>query len=112
MPPTITELMTETIKTSFIPEKATGVDTVIQLRFTGSQASDWYLVIKDRQCQSIQGTHPDPKMTMTVDSEDYIKMAIGEMDAMLAFMRGKVKVSGDMTVALKMGQYFRYGKQK
>ena len=112
MPPTIIELMTETIKTSFIPEKAAGVDTVIQLKFTGSQASDWYLIIKDMNYESIQGTHPNPKMTMTVDSDDYIKMATGEMDAMLAFLKGKVKVSGDMTVALKMGQYFRYGKQK
>jgi putative sterol carrier protein len=103
--------MTETIKTSFIPEKADGVDTIIQFRFTGSQASEWYLIIKDRQCQSIQGSHPSPKMTMTVDADDYIKMAIGEMDATMAFLKGKVKVTGDLTVALKMGQYFRYGKK-
>lgn len=111
MLPTISELMTETIKTSFIPEKAEGVDTVIQFKFTGSQASEWYLIIKDGQCESIQGSHPSPKMTMTVDADDYIKMAVGEMDAMLAFLKGKVKVTGDMTVALKMGQYFRYGKR-
>jgi putative sterol carrier protein len=110
MRPTVTELMTETIKTSFIPEKAEGVDTIIQLKLTGSQASDWYLIIKDQTCESIQGIHPDPKMTMTVDSEDYIKMAIGEMDATMAFLKGKVKVSGDMAVALKMGQYMKYGK--
>lgn len=110
MRPTVTELMTETIKTSFIPEKAEGVDTVIQLKLTGSQASDWHLIIKDQTCESIQGIHPDPKMTMTVDSEDYIKMAIGEMDATMAFLKGKVKVSGDMAVALKMGQYMNYGK--
>ena len=110
MRPTVTELMTETIKTSFMPEKAEGVDTVIQLKLTGSQASDWYLIIKDQTCESIQGVHPDPKMTMTVDSEDYVKMAIGEMDATMAFLKGKVKVSGDMAVALKMGQYMKYGK--
>ena len=110
MRPTVTELMTETIKSSFMPEKAEGVDTVIQLRLTGSQASDWYLIIKDQKCKSIQGVHPDPKMTMTVDSEDYIKMAIGEMDATMAFLKGKVKVSGDISVALKMGQYMKYGK--
>lgn len=110
MRPTVTELMTETIKTSFMPEKAEGVDTVIQLKLTGSQASDWYLIIKDQTCESIQGIHPEPKMTMTVDSEDYIKMAVGEMDATMAFLKGKVKVSGDMAVALKMGQYMKYGK--
>jgi putative sterol carrier protein len=103
--------MTETIKTSFIPEKAGGVDTIIQLKFTGSQASEWYLIVKDGRCESIQGSHPSPKMTMTVDADDYIKMAIGEMDATMAFLKGKVKVAGDMTVALKMGQYFRYGKR-
>ena len=110
MRPTITELMTETIKTAFLPEKAEGVDTVIQLKLTGVQAADWYLIIKDQKCESIEGVHPDPKMTMTVNSEDYIKMAIGEMDATMAFLKGKVKVSGDMSVALKMGQYMKYGK--
>ena len=110
MRPTVTELMTETIKTSFMPEKAEGIDTVIQLKLIGSQASDWYLIIKDQTCESNQGIHPDPKMTMTVDSEDYIKMAVGEMDATMAFLKGKVKVSGDMSVALKMGQYMKYGK--
>jgi len=110
MPPTVTELMTETIKTAFIPEKAAGVDTVIQFKFTGSQASEWYVIVKDQKCESIPGTHPSPKMTMTVDSDDYVKRSIGEMDATMAFLKGKVKVAGDMSVALKMGQYFKYGK--
>ena len=111
MSPTITELMTETIKSAFVPEKAAGVNTVVQFKFTGSQASEWYVVIKDQKLESVQGTHPSPKMTMTVDSDDYIKISTGEMDATMAFMKGKVKVSGDMGVALGMGKYFKYGKQ-
>ena len=111
MPPTITELMTETIKSAFVPEKATGVDTVVQFKFTGSQASEWYVIIKDQKIESSQGTHPNPKMTMTVDSDDYIRISTGELDANMAFIRGKVKVSGDMAVALGMGKYFKYGKQ-
>ena len=110
MPPTINELMTETIKSAFVPEKAAGVNTVVQFKFTGSQASDWYVIIKDQRVESIQGTHPSPKMTMTVDSEDYIKISTGELDATKAFMKGKVKVSGDMGIALGMGKYFKYGK--
>ncbi|WKZ49405.1 MAG: SCP2 sterol-binding domain-containing protein [Anaerolineales bacterium] len=110
MPPTVRELMTETIKSAFQPDKAAGVDTVVQFRFTGAQASDWYVVIKDQKCESTEGLHPDPKMTMTVDSEDYIKISTGELDATMAFMKGKVKVSGDMGVALGMGRYFVYGK--
>lgn len=110
MPPTIRELMTQTIKTAFQPDKAAGVDTVVQFKFTGSQASDWYVVIKDQKCESTEGLHPNPKMIMTVDSDDYIKISTGELDATMAFMKGKVKVSGDMGVALGMGKYFVYGK--
>lgn len=110
MPPTVRELMTETILTAFQPDKAKGVDTIVQFIFTGAQASNWYVVVKDQKCESVEGLHPDPKMTMTVDSEDYIKIANGELDATMAFMKGKVKVSGDMGVALGMGKYFVFGK--
>ncbi|MBK9007713.1 MAG: hypothetical protein CNIPEHKO_00074 [Anaerolineales bacterium] len=110
MPPTVRELMTETILTAFQPDKAKGVDTIVQFIFTGAQASNWYVVVKDQKCESVEGLHPDPKMTMTVDSEDYIKIANGELDATMAFMKGKVKVSGDMGVALGMGKYFVFEK--
>lgn len=110
MPPTVRELMTETILTAFQPDKAKGVDTIVQFIFTGAQASNWYVVVKDQKCESAEGLHPDPKMTMTVDSEDYIKIANGELDATMAFMKGKVKVSGDMGVALGMGKYFVFEK--
>jgi len=111
MPITINELMTEVIQTAFLPEKAAGVDTVVQFKFTGSQASDWYVIIKDQKCESIPGIHPSPKMTMTVDSDDYLKISNGELDPTVAFMKGKVKVAGDMGVALSMGKYFKFGKQ-
>ena len=111
MPITINELMTEVIQTAFLPEKAAGVDTVVQFKFTGSQASDWHVIIKDQKCESIRGIHPSPKMTMTVDSDDYLKISNGELDPTVAFMKGKVKVAGDMGVALSMGKYFKFGKQ-
>ncbi len=110
MPPTINDLMTKTIYKAFLPEKAAGVDTVMQFNFTGAQASEWHVTVKDQKIQSAEGTHPNPNMTMTVSSEDYVKIATGEMDATMAFMKGKVKVSGDMGVALGMGKYFNFNK--
>jgi len=110
MPPTINELMTKTIKKAFLPEKAVGVDTVMQFNFTCSQASEWYVTIKDQKIETMQGTHSSPKMIMTVSSEDYVKIATGELDASMAFMKGKVKVSGDIGIALGMGKYFNFGR--
>lgn len=106
----IAELMTLTLPRAFIAEKAVGIDTIVQFKFTGSEVTEWYVIVKDQKCQATQGLHPNPNMTMTVDADSYIKISTGELDPTLAFMSGKVKVAGDMSVALKMGQYFKYGK--
>lgn len=110
MATTIKELMTEVIKTAFVPEKAAGVDTIVQFKFTGPEASNWHVIVKDQKFESIEGEHPSPKMTMTVNSDDYLKISNGDLDPTMAFMKGKVKVTGEIGVAMKMGQYFKFGK--
>ena len=41
--------------------------------------------------------------TITVSLETFKKMAAGELDGTTAFMTGKLKVAGDMSVAMKLG---------
>jgi putative sterol carrier protein len=41
--------------------------------------------------------------TITVSLENFKKMAAGELDGTSAFMQGKLKVAGDMGVAMKLG---------
>lgn len=40
--------------------------------------------------------------TISVDLEDFKKMAAGQMDPTMAYMQGKLKVLGDMSVAMKL----------
>lgn len=40
--------------------------------------------------------------TVSVKFNDFIAMAEGKLDAMMAFMQGKMRVQGDMTVAQKL----------
>jgi putative sterol carrier protein len=44
--------------------------------------------------------------TITVDFEDFKKMAQGVLDPTSAFMQGKLKVAGDMGVAMKLQSLF------
>jgi hypothetical protein len=46
MPLTVAELM-EKMPGAFIPEKAQGVDAVVQFKFTGDEVSEWNATIKD-----------------------------------------------------------------
>ena len=41
--------------------------------------------------------------TIVVAKEDFEKIAAGQLDATAAFMQGKLKVNGDMGVAMKLG---------
>ena len=106
MPLTVSQLM-EKMPGALIPEKAQGVDAVIQFKFTGTEASDWNATIKDGKVDVSRGTHPSPRMTLTADSSDYVKIFTGELDGMQAFMQGKIKLAGDLNLAMKLMQMFK-----
>ena len=84
-----------------------GLDAVIQFKFTGEEAGDWYAVIKDGKVTVEKGEHEAPKMTLTADSSDYVKIFTGELDGMQAFMQGKLKLAGDLNLAMKLTQMFK-----
>ena len=92
---------------AFLPEKAAGLDAVIQFKFTGAEPGDWYAAIKDGKVTVEKGAHATPKMTLTADSEDYVKIFTGEIDGMQAFMQGKLKLAGDLNLAMKLTQMFK-----
>ena len=56
---------------------------------------------------AIEGIHDDPTMTMTADSADYLGIFTGEVDGMAAFMQGKLKLAGDLNLAMKLTQMFK-----
>ena len=106
MPLTVEQLM-EKMPGAFIPEKAQGVDATLQFNFTGAEAGLWNVTIKDGKVNVARGTHPSPKMTLTADSADYVKIFTGELDGMQAFMQGKIKLAGDLNLAMKLMQMFK-----
>lgn len=106
MPLTVEQLM-EKMPGAFLPEKAGNLDAAIQFKFTGAEPGDWNAVIKDGKVQVERGVHPSPKMTLTADSADYVKLFTGELDGMQAFMQGKLKLTGDLNLAMKLMQMFK-----
>ena len=104
--PTISEFMAR-LGVAFNPEKAAGIDAAIQLKLTGAQSADWVATIKDAKCTLSQGTAAAPKLTVSADSADFIKIFSGQLDGMQAFMQGKLKVTGDMSLAMKLMGLFK-----
>jgi putative sterol carrier protein len=99
--PTISEFMSR-MSSAFVPEKAAGVDATIQLKLNGSQPGEWFITIKDNQCTFNPGKANAARLTVSADSDNFIKIFTGQLDGMQAFMQGKIRITGDMSLALKL----------
>jgi putative sterol carrier protein len=98
----------EKMPEAFIPEKAQGMNALIHFKFTGEEAGEWSAKIADGRVVVEHGTPADKAtMTLTADSQDYVKLFTGELDGMQAFMQGKLKLGGDLNLAMKMMQMFK-----
>ncbi|MFW5696221.1 MAG: SCP2 sterol-binding domain-containing protein [Phototrophicaceae bacterium] len=106
--PSVSEI-SQAMVDGFQPEKAEGVDATIQFDLSGDNGGQFYVVIKDKTVASHEGMAENPKMTLKADADDYYKVASGQMNAMQAFMSGKIKISGDMSLAMKMQNMFKAG---
>ena len=83
------------------------MDADIQVNLSGSHAGQWYLTIKNQTCNLHEGVSPEPKLTVSANSEDLIDIFTGKLDGMTAFMAGKLKIAGDMSLAMKLIGMFK-----
>lgn len=90
----------------FDPTKAEGVNAVIQFDFNGDNGGLYWVKINDGKAESGEGQADDPTMTMKAAADDFYAIVNGEMNPMQAFMSGKLKVQGDMGLAMKMQGMF------
>jgi putative sterol carrier protein len=96
----------EIMKSIFNPAAAKGVNKTFQWNISGEQAGTWAVKIANQTCEVIPGGVEKPDMTLNLSDQDWLSIAEGKLDPMNAFMTGKVKVTGDMMLAMKMNQLF------
>ncbi len=103
---TVKELMDRMPK-AFLPEKAKGVDAVIQYHLTGEEGGDWIITIKDGKCTVEEGVTENPTLTLEADAQEYKDIILGKLDGMSAFMQGKLKLKGNLNLAMKLTSFFK-----
>lgn len=92
---------------TFNPDAAKGVNATIQFDLTGEGGAKYHIIIKEGTCDVKEGSAPSPNMTMTLAASDYVDMVEGRLNGQMAFMSGKLKIAGDMGLAMKMQSFFR-----
>ena len=94
----------------FNPDAAAGMDAVFQYDVTGDDGGKWYCAIKDGACDVQEGEHESPSITITIADSDFVDMIEGRLNGQQAFMSGKLKIGGDMMLAMKIGTIFTMGE--
>jgi putative sterol carrier protein len=97
----------EQMPSYFLPEKAGDTNATIQFDLTGEQGGKWWLRIANGTATSGKGEVENPTLTFTADAQDYVQIALGQLDGMTAFMSGRLKIKGDTGLALKFQSMFR-----
>jgi len=91
----------------FDAEEAKGWKTVIQYDITGEGGGKFYIEVKDQKCSLGEGVVENPKLTITISTEDWFAIVEGRLEGQEAFMTGKMKAEGDMNDLFRMASTFR-----
>jgi putative sterol carrier protein len=92
---------------AFRPDVAEGVNAVIQYRLSGEQAGDYIVTIQDGKCTVKEGIAENPTVTLTADAQDFKDVLLGKANGMQYFMNGKLKLAGDLNLAMKLTTFFK-----
>jgi putative sterol carrier protein len=102
----ILELM-ESIPQYFVAERAEGVNANILFRLHGEQGGEWTVTIENKQCKVSKEVLLNPQLEFIADAQDCLDILTGELDGMKAYLTGKLRLKGDIKLAMKITSFFR-----
>jgi putative sterol carrier protein len=97
----------ERLPTKFDPVAASGRDFVIQYELFGDIGGKYFVEVRNGACSPSVGEHPAPTVRVSADADDWLKINSGALNRTKAFLTGRLRVKGDMALAMQLGNIFR-----
>ena len=104
--PTSCKQAFDAMPTRFNKEAAKGLNAVYQFDLSGDGGGKWHVAIANDTCE-VAKAQPLPPITISMAAQDYLDMISGKLNGQMAFMTGKLRIAGDMGLALRMQSLFQ-----
>jgi putative sterol carrier protein len=88
------------------PSKLAGIDKVVMFDLAGEGGGQWTATIADGKIDLVEGAGSPPNTTFKMKADVFLGIVNGKINPVAAFMQGKVRVQGDMSVAMRLQSLF------
>lgn len=82
-----------------------GLTGTFQFELEGEEEGLYYIIFENGNGKTGEGAIAAPNLTVTMSSKDFRAMLAGELNPMAAFTGGKLKIKGDMSLAMKLQSF-------
>lgn len=84
------------------PAKIANFKGSYQFELTGEGGGTYHAVLDNGSYDIGEGPAASPGCTVTISAGDFVAMTQGKLNPTAAFMSGKLKIKGDMGLAMKL----------
>jgi putative sterol carrier protein len=95
------------LKSRVTPEQAAEFDLVVQFEIAGVPGGTWHATISGGDFRLSEQPAAVPNVTLQVSSQDWFDMVGGKESSQNLFMTGRLKVEGDMMLAVRLASMLR-----
>jgi putative sterol carrier protein len=101
----------DTLPQRFVASASKGVNAVFQFELSGDGGGTYHVNVKDGAMEIVEGPHTTPSATIQMSADNYVKMVNGDLSGAMAYMKGQMKVKGNVLMAQKMQGIFPPSKK-
>lgn len=98
----------ENMQKYFNPTAAAGLNKIIQINLSGEEGGKWAVKIANQTCQLLPGGVDKPDLTLSMSDQNWLAVVERRLEPMNGFATGKIKAAGDMMLAMRIPNLFKW----